>query len=96
MAAKFEILSRYIDNFSKDDIDKDKSSAKGQIDFKSNLKKTSSELKPSEVDNNIVVDFKVKLKKPSKSTAAEFSKEEPSVSVGEYFERFDRQFMPNR
>ena len=54
------------------DNDDDSSAKKGQIDFKSNLKKTSDlniTAKP-DVDNssssNVVVDFKVKLKKPSK------------------------------
>ena len=68
---------------SKDDNNDD--SAKGyQIDFKSNLKKTSDTISSStgtklssstEVDTNIV-DFKVKLKKPNAKT--EISKEESS------------------
>ena len=63
------------DKEDNDDDDNNSSAKKGQIDFKSNLKKTSDlniTAKP-DVDNsssshnsNVVVDFKVKLKKPSK------------------------------
>ena len=64
------------------DNDDDSSAKKGQIDFKSNLKKTSDlNITAKDVDNSrnsnvVVVDFKVKLKKPSKTlpsapTAAE-------------------------
>ena len=72
------------DHDKEDNDDDDNNSAKkGQIDFKSNLKKTSDlNIAAKDVDNSsrnsnvVVVDFKVKLKKPSKTlpsapTAAE-------------------------